>query len=102
MATDSTTRPRRSVWGGAESDLGVAASTLRAAAAFQPLRRRVQVLVDRRFNRERYDARRTVEELASRLRDEVDLDVLATGVEQVARSPIQPTQVSIWFAEARS
>jgi hypothetical protein len=92
----------RSVSGGAGSDLVVAASTLAAAAAFQPLRRRVQVFVDRRFNRERYDARRTVEELASRLRDEVDLDVLAAGVEQVARSTIQPTQVAIWFAEARS
>jgi hypothetical protein len=92
----------RSVSDGGGGDLVVAASTLAVAAAFQPLRRRVQGLVDRRFNRARYDARRTVEELASRLRDEVDLDLLAASVERVARSTIQPTHASIWFAEARS
>lgn len=92
----------RTVTGGAGGDLVVAGSTLAVAAAFQPLRRRVQRVVDRRFNRARYDARRTVEELASRLREEVDLDLLAASVEQVARSAIQPTQVSLWFARVRS
>jgi predicted unusual protein kinase regulating ubiquinone biosynthesis (AarF/ABC1/UbiB family) len=77
-------------------------STLGVAAAFQPLRRRVQRIVDRRFNRARYDARRTVDEFASRLREDIDLDLLAASVSEVARATIQPTQVSIWFPEGRS
>jgi hypothetical protein len=92
----------RSVTGSGGGDLVVAASTLGVAAAVQPLRHRVQAVVDRRFNRARYDARRTVEEFTFRLRDEVDLDLLAASVREVARSTIQPTRVSIWFAEGRS
>jgi hypothetical protein len=91
----------RAASGGAGGDLVVAASTLGVAAAFQPLRRRVQLLVDRRFNRARYDARRTVEEFAHRLRDEVDLDLIAAGVRETARGTMQPTQVSLWFPEGR-
>jgi hypothetical protein len=87
---------------GGGSELAVAAATLAVAAAFGPVRRRVQAAVDRRFNRARYDARRTVEEFAYRLRDEVDLDLLAASVREVARSTIQPTRVSIWFPEERS
>jgi hypothetical protein len=92
----------RTVTGGGGGDLVVAVSTLGVAAAFQPLRRRVQRIVDRRFNRARYDARRTVDEFASRLREDIDLDLLAASVSEVARATIQPTQVSIWFPEGRS
>jgi hypothetical protein len=62
---------------GDAGSLAVAGATLTAAAAFQPLRRRVQDLVDRRFNRQRYDAARSVEAFAVRLREQVDLNVLS-------------------------
>jgi hypothetical protein len=77
--------------------LGVAAATLFAAAAFAPLRRRVQHLVDRRFNRRRYDAARTVEHFAARLRDQVDLDALHTELLTVVDQTVQPTQASLWL-----
>jgi hypothetical protein len=82
--------------GGAGS-LAMAAATLTAAAAFQPLRRRVQDLVDRRFNRRRYDAARTVDGFARRLRDQVDLDVLRGELLAVVDQTMQPTQVSLWL-----
>jgi hypothetical protein len=86
----------RAVSGGGGGDLVVAASTLGVAAAFQPLRRRVQALVDQRFNRARYDARRVVEAFASRLRDEIDLDMLAEQLRATASEAIQPREVSFW------
>jgi hypothetical protein len=77
--------------------LAVAAATLAAAAAFQPLRRRVQRLVDRRFNRRRYDAARIVEGFAAGLRAQVDLDALRVELLGVVDQTMQPTRASLWL-----
>ena len=81
------------------NELAVAGSTLLAAALFQPLRRRVQRLVDRRFNRARYDAERTVAAFASRLRDEVDLQQLRAEILANVAHTVEPSSVSLWLRE---
>jgi multisubunit Na+/H+ antiporter MnhB subunit len=85
---------------GFSSSVAVAASTLAAAAAFQPLRRRVQRGVDRRFDRAAYDARRTVDRFSSRLRDEVDVDTVRDDLLSTVSDAIAPTSVSVWLVSA--
>jgi hypothetical protein len=85
---------------GGGTELAVAASTLAVAAAFGPVRRRVQTAVDRRFNRTRYDAQRTVSAFAGRLRDEVNIEDLRAELVSVAGAVMQPSSVSVWLREA--
>jgi len=79
------------------SSLVVAAATLAVAAVFQPARRRVQQTVDRRFNRHRYDAARTIDRFSTRLRQQVDLDTLTTDLLAVVDQTMQPTRASLWL-----
>jgi hypothetical protein len=77
--------------------VGVAASTLVAAALFNPLRKRIQHLVDRRFNRARYDAEATVAAFTARLRDAVEIDAIRADLLDAVNRAVQPTHASVWI-----
>jgi hypothetical protein len=84
---------------GRDSSLVVAAATLAVAAVFQPARRRIQDLVDRRFNRRRHDAGQTIAAFSTRLRDQVDLDTLTGELLTVVDRTMQPTRTSLWLRQ---
>jgi hypothetical protein len=79
------------------SEVAVAVSTLVSFALFQPLRSRVHDAVDRRFDRSRYDAARTLDAFSVRLRDEVDLDSVRAELVDAVQRTVQPAHASIWL-----
>ena len=81
------------------SPVAVAAATLAAAALFSPVRRRVQRVVDRRFNRARYDADRTVALFTAHLKDAVDLDSVQDDLASVVQRALEPAHVSVWISQ---
>jgi hypothetical protein len=79
------------------SDIVTAGATLAVAALFQPLRRRIQGFIDRRFYRQKYDAARTAEVFSSLLREEVDLDAMRAHLLGAVHQTMQPRHVSVWL-----
>lgn len=85
---------------GQESPLAVVIITLTIAALFNPLRQRMQVFIDRRFYRQKYDAQLTLEQFSEELRNEVDLEEINTTLLEAVGSSIQPQTVSLWLASS--
>ena len=81
--------------------ISVALSTLVVAALFQPLRRRVQAIVDRRFDRTRVDAERTTAAFSERLRDEVDIETVTTDLRDTVHATVRPDRLGLWLREAQ-
>jgi hypothetical protein len=93
------------VFGGVGRDppsWAVAGATLAVAALFQPARRRIQQAVDRRFNRRRYNAAKTIEAFSNRLRDQIDLDTLSTELLAIVDQTTEPTRASLWLRPSAS
>ncbi len=86
---------------GVRTPVAVAAATLAAAALFNPVRRRVQQVVDRRFNRARYDADQAIAAFAARLKDAVDLDSVRDDLADVVHQALEPVHVSVWISQRR-